>query len=267
MRRISRLLRKSILDGSVGGRWSYRRCNIGRRDRHTAPTSPGRRTLRGGRRRPHRHLDELAREGEQAWLRVNALIDTKKIREYDTAVVPLRDLRDLNQRDGDPTPSTNNCTYAPAIRRPTGLAPTPRPRRVHRSHPPVARALPRPAAAKPAWLRGGPAVPGWRCWQVQRGVCGRDAAPFCDRCFDDRIAASTGPPRRACPTRHPRVAILDADPSMVLDLVTVRADTEMARHYLTVPARASCRSTTTKTATPTPTRSSAASSRSSRLAR
>jgi hypothetical protein len=49
-----------------------------------------------------RHLDGLAREGEQAWQRVNALIDTKKIREYDTAVELLRDLRDLSQRDGDP---------------------------------------------------------------------------------------------------------------------------------------------------------------------
>jgi hypothetical protein len=49
-----------------------------------------------------RHLDGLAREGEQAWQRVNTLIDTKKTREYDTAVEPLRDLRDLGQRDGDP---------------------------------------------------------------------------------------------------------------------------------------------------------------------
>jgi hypothetical protein len=49
-----------------------------------------------------RHLDALAREGEQAWQRVNALIDTKKIREYDTAVELLRDLRDLSQRNGDP---------------------------------------------------------------------------------------------------------------------------------------------------------------------
>lgn len=49
-----------------------------------------------------RHLDGLGREGEQAWQRVSALIDTKKIREYDTAVELLRDLRDLSQRDGDP---------------------------------------------------------------------------------------------------------------------------------------------------------------------
>jgi hypothetical protein len=44
----------------------------------------------------------LAREGEQAWQRVNAIIDMKKIREYDTAVELLRDLRDLSQRDDDP---------------------------------------------------------------------------------------------------------------------------------------------------------------------
>lgn len=49
-----------------------------------------------------RHLDALAGEGEQAWQRVRTLIDTKKIREYDTAVELLRDLRDLSQRDGDP---------------------------------------------------------------------------------------------------------------------------------------------------------------------
>lgn len=98
--------------------------------------------------------------------------------------------------------------------------------------------------------------------------------PFCDRCFDDRIAASTGLPR--LPDAPPAVAILDADgkphtmiyrlsrgpggisarlveqspppdggyefeefgdhdadPSMLLDLVTVRADTEMARRHLT----------------------------------
>jgi hypothetical protein len=49
-----------------------------------------------------RHLDALASDGEQAWERVSSLIDTKKTREYDTAVELLRDLRDLYQRDGDP---------------------------------------------------------------------------------------------------------------------------------------------------------------------
>ncbi len=49
-----------------------------------------------------RHLDALAREGELAWQRVHMLIDTKKTREYDTAVELLRDLRELSQRDGDP---------------------------------------------------------------------------------------------------------------------------------------------------------------------
>jgi hypothetical protein len=50
----------------------------------------------------NRHLDALAREGEQAWHRVTALIDVKKIREYDIAVELLCDLRDLSQRDNDP---------------------------------------------------------------------------------------------------------------------------------------------------------------------
>ena len=98
--------------------------------------------------------------------------------------------------------------------------------------------------------------------------------PLCDRCFDDRVVASTGLPR--LPDAPAPVAIADADgtpqtmvyrlsrgpagisvrlveadpppdggyefeefgdhdadPSMLLDLVTVRADTEMARRYLT----------------------------------
>ena len=97
--------------------------------------------------------------------------------------------------------------------------------------------------------------------------------PLCDRCFDDRIVASTGLPR--LPDAPPPVAIndadgtshtmiyrlsrgpagisarlveqdpppdggyefeefgdQDADPKMLLDLVTVRADTEMARRSL-----------------------------------
>jgi hypothetical protein len=97
--------------------------------------------------------------------------------------------------------------------------------------------------------------------------------PLCDRCFDDRIVASTGLPRLpdapdpvaiadADGTSHTMIYRLsrgpvgisarlveqdpppnggyefgefgdhDADPSMLLDLVTVRADTEMARRYL-----------------------------------
>jgi hypothetical protein len=98
--------------------------------------------------------------------------------------------------------------------------------------------------------------------------------PFCDRCFDDRIAAHTGFPH--LPDAPPPVEILDADgnphtmvyrlsrgpggisvrlveqnpppdggyefeefgdhdadPTMLLDLVTVHADTEMAGRYLT----------------------------------
>jgi hypothetical protein len=49
-----------------------------------------------------KHLDSLEREGEQAWQRVSALIDTKKIREYDVAVELLGDLRALAQRQGCP---------------------------------------------------------------------------------------------------------------------------------------------------------------------
>jgi len=47
-----------------------------------------------------KRLDKLASEGEQAWLRVNSLIDTMKPREYDLAVKLLCDLRDLAQREG-----------------------------------------------------------------------------------------------------------------------------------------------------------------------
>jgi len=49
-----------------------------------------------------RHLDALGRDEQQAWQRVSALIDTKKTREYDTAVELLTDLRDLSQRQGHP---------------------------------------------------------------------------------------------------------------------------------------------------------------------
>ena len=45
-------------------------------------------------------LDNLAGEGERAWQRVDALIDTKKPREYDAAVALLTDLRALGERDG-----------------------------------------------------------------------------------------------------------------------------------------------------------------------
>ena len=47
-----------------------------------------------------RHLDFLARDEQQAWKRVSALIDTKKTREYDTAVELLTDLWDPSQRQG-----------------------------------------------------------------------------------------------------------------------------------------------------------------------
>jgi hypothetical protein len=47
-----------------------------------------------------RHLDALARDGESAWQRVDALIRATKPKEYDQAVALLIDLRDLDQRNG-----------------------------------------------------------------------------------------------------------------------------------------------------------------------
>jgi hypothetical protein len=46
-----------------------------------------------------KRLDELAGEGERAWLRVTTLIETMKPREYDLAVELLRDLSGLAQRE------------------------------------------------------------------------------------------------------------------------------------------------------------------------
>jgi hypothetical protein len=47
-----------------------------------------------------RRLDVLAREGDRAWLRVTAHINSKKPTEYDAAVALLCDLRDLSDRGG-----------------------------------------------------------------------------------------------------------------------------------------------------------------------
>jgi hypothetical protein len=47
-----------------------------------------------------RRLDELARDEEAAWSRVEALIATRKPTEYDAAVTLLTDLRALAERDG-----------------------------------------------------------------------------------------------------------------------------------------------------------------------
>jgi hypothetical protein len=47
-----------------------------------------------------RHLDSLAVDEPGAWQRIEAMIDTKKPREYDAAVQLLVDLRDLSERDG-----------------------------------------------------------------------------------------------------------------------------------------------------------------------
>jgi uncharacterized Zn finger protein len=51
-----------------------------------------------------RHLDELAVDQPSAWRRVADLIETKKPREYDTAVQILVDLRDISERDGHAEP-------------------------------------------------------------------------------------------------------------------------------------------------------------------
>lgn len=47
-----------------------------------------------------RRLDRLAGEGQAAWDRVEALIDTRKPTEYDAAVTLLTDLQALAERDG-----------------------------------------------------------------------------------------------------------------------------------------------------------------------
>jgi hypothetical protein len=51
-----------------------------------------------------RQLDALAVDQPAAWQQVDALIATKKPREYDTAVQLLVDLRDLGERDGNTAP-------------------------------------------------------------------------------------------------------------------------------------------------------------------
>ena len=47
-----------------------------------------------------RRLNRLAGEGEAAWARVEAMIDTRKPAEYDAAVTLLTDLQALAERDG-----------------------------------------------------------------------------------------------------------------------------------------------------------------------
>lgn len=49
-----------------------------------------------------RRLDALAAEGENAWVRVIQLIETKKTSEYDAAVSLLRELHELAWREGEP---------------------------------------------------------------------------------------------------------------------------------------------------------------------
>lgn len=47
-----------------------------------------------------KHLDALAAEGDRAWQRVAALVDTKRPRDYDDAVKLLADLKTLGEREG-----------------------------------------------------------------------------------------------------------------------------------------------------------------------
>lgn len=48
-----------------------------------------------------KRLDELAGRQAEAWQRVVAMIETRKPKEYDAAIVLLNDLRALAERDGD----------------------------------------------------------------------------------------------------------------------------------------------------------------------
>lgn len=45
-------------------------------------------------------LDDLARDTDAAWSRIETMIATRKPNEYDAAVALLTDLQDLAQRDG-----------------------------------------------------------------------------------------------------------------------------------------------------------------------
>jgi hypothetical protein len=47
-----------------------------------------------------RYLNDLAKQGEEVWVKVDQLIATKQPRKYDQAVTLLKDLRDLATRDG-----------------------------------------------------------------------------------------------------------------------------------------------------------------------
>jgi len=47
-----------------------------------------------------KHLQDLSSRHEQAWQQVDTLIDTKRPREYDAAVVLLQDLQAVGDRDG-----------------------------------------------------------------------------------------------------------------------------------------------------------------------
>ena len=53
-----------------------------------------------------RYLTDLAKREQQAWQRVDALIDTKRPRDYDAAMQLLSDLRDMSGRKGRETAFT-----------------------------------------------------------------------------------------------------------------------------------------------------------------
>jgi hypothetical protein len=72
-----------------------------RRDAEQRERDQARRERSAAAARQH-HLDTLAVDQPAAWQRVDALIATKKPRDYDTAVQLLADLRDLSERDGGP---------------------------------------------------------------------------------------------------------------------------------------------------------------------
>ncbi|HEX6353202.1 hypothetical protein [Actinophytocola sp.] len=57
-----------------------------------------------------RRLDELSRDEEAAWTRVDAMIATRTPDGYDTAVTLLTDLRALAERANQPKEFTRRCT-------------------------------------------------------------------------------------------------------------------------------------------------------------
>ncbi len=85
-----------LLDGAA-----RRRADRNRRDAaHRAEQEVRQAKARAAARK--QRLDELAKDEDAAWSRVETMIATRKPSEYDAAVTPLTDLQDLAQRDGHP---------------------------------------------------------------------------------------------------------------------------------------------------------------------